>query len=207
MSDNEDPNVISEEALYERLDHYLSTLGTDRSILCVSELDGFLTAIGCSEQELAPDFWLSAIWGADEDQPAWASSEEEDEFLSLVLIMYMETMNTIVHGDLYPVYLEQEVDGGESQIVVEEWCVGFMRGSRLIGLGLDETNRDFYDDVLASVRLFGTEAGWVKLEGMVDEEIQFWQDNIESSILRLAQFNHPEIQTISTEDEKSHTLH
>lgn len=200
MSDNEDPNVISEEALYEQLDHYLSTFGSERSILCVSELDGFLTALGCSAQEFAPDFWLSAIWGAEEDQPKWSSSKEEDEFLSLVLIVYMETMNTIIHGDLHPVYLEQEIDNGESQLLVEEWCVGFMRGARLTGLGLDESNHDFYNEVLAPVRMFGTEAGWEKLEKMVDEEVDFWRETIEPSILRLVQFNHPEIQSNQLSD-------
>jgi len=52
---------------------------------CVSELDGFLTALGCSIKELEPDLWLNAIWGADEDQPVWENTEQEDEFLSLVL--------------------------------------------------------------------------------------------------------------------------
>lgn len=207
MSDNEDPNVISEEALYEHLDRYLSTFGGERSILCVSELDGFLTALGCSAKEFSPDFWLSAIWGADEDQPKWPSEKEEDEFLSLVLIVYMETMNTIIHGDLHPVYLEQELEDGESQLLVEDWCVGFMRGARLIGLGLDENNLDFYNEVLAAVRLFGTETGWKKLEGMVDEEKNFWRDTIEPSVLRLVQFNHPEIQMAQEQDNKPHILH
>ncbi|MBJ7539991.1 UPF0149 family protein [Marinomonas transparens] len=191
MSEEQDADVISEEALYEKLDHYLLTFGTDRSLLCVSELDGFLTALGCSAQELQPDQWLNAIWGADEDQPAWESSEQEDEFLSLVLIMYMETMNSLIFGDFYPVYLEQEVDG-EYKILVEEWCVGFVRGAKLTSIGLGD-NREFFDEVLAPVRLFGTEAGWKKLEGMVEEEVNFWRDTIEPSIMRLVQFNHPEV--------------
>jgi len=206
MSENEDQNIISEEELYERLDYYLSEYGCDRSLLCVSELDGFLTAIGCSAQELAPDQWLTTIWGAEEDQPKWKSEEEEDEFLSLVLVMYMETMNTVIHGELSPVYLEQEVDG-ETHLVVEEWCLGFVRGARLVGLGLDESNRDFYDEVLAPVRMFGTASGWEKLEDMVEEEVDFWRDTIEPSILRLAQFNHPEIQGTLQQDAKPHTLH
>ncbi|MBJ7552804.1 UPF0149 family protein [Marinomonas spartinae] len=206
MSENEDQSVISEEELYERLDYYLSAYGCERSLLCVSELDGFLTAIGCSAQELAPDQWLTTIWGTEEDQPEWLTQEEEDEFLSLVLIMYMETMNALVHGEISPVYLEQEFDG-KFQLVVEEWCLGFVRGARLAGLGLDESNRDFYNEVLAPVRLFGTSTGWKKLENMVEEEVDFWRDTIEPSILRLAQFNHPEIQGAQQQNAKPHTLH
>jgi len=111
MSEDKGDDVISEEVLYEKIDNYLLTFGCDRSLLCVSELDGFLTALGCSSKELEPDVWLNAIWGADEDQPAWESTEQEDEFLSLVLIMYMETMNSLLFGEFYPVYLEQEIDG------------------------------------------------------------------------------------------------
>jgi uncharacterized protein len=193
MSEEKDDDIISEEVLYEKIDHYLLTFGTDRSLLCVSELDGFLTALGCSIKELEPDLWLNAIWGADEDQPVWENTEQEDEFLSLVLIMYMETMNSLLFGDFYPVYLEQEVDG-EYTILVEEWCVGFVRGAKLIGMGLGG-DREFFDEVLAPVRLFGTEAGWSKLEGMVEAEVSFWRETLEPSVLRLVQHYHPEMQT------------
>ncbi|GGN16151.1 MULTISPECIES: UPF0149 family protein [Marinomonas] len=192
MSEEINDDVISEEVLYEKIDHYLLTFGTDRSLMCVSELDGFLTALGCSVQELEPDVWLNAIWGADEDQPVWESTEQEDEFLSLVLIMYMETMNSLLFGDFYPVYLEQEVDG-EYSILVEEWCVGFIRGAKLIGMGIGG-DREFFDEALAPVRLFGTEAGWDKLEVMVEEEVTFWRDMLEPSILRLVQYYHPDMQ-------------
>ena len=204
MSDNKGDDVISEEVLYERIDHYLLTFGTDRSLMCVSELDGFLTALGCSIKELEPDLWLNAIWGADEDQPVWDSTEQEDEFLSLVLIMYMETMNSLLFGDFYPVYLEQEVDG-EFKILVEEWCVGFIRGAKLIGLGMDG-DRAFFDEVLAPVRLFGTEAGWDKLEGMVEAEVEFWKETLEPSVLHLVKHYHPEMQAVSNVNEKR-TLH
>jgi uncharacterized protein len=193
MSEEKDDDIISEEVLYEKIDHYLLTFGTDRSLLCVSELDGFLTALGCSIKELEPDLWLNAIWGADEDQPVWENTEQEDEFLSLVLIMYMETMNSLLFGDFYPVYLEQEVDG-EYTILVEEWCVGFVRGAKLIGMGWGG-DREFFDEVLAPVRLFGTEAGWSKLEGMVEAEVSFWRETLEPSVLRLVQHYHPEMQT------------
>lgn len=192
MSEEKDDDIISEEVLYEKIDHYLLTFGTDRSLMCVSELDGFLTALGCSVQELEPDVWLNAIWGADEDQPVWESTEQEDEFLSLVLIMYMETMNSLLFGDFYPVYLEQEVDG-EYSILVEEWCVGFIRGAKLISMGIGG-DREFFDEALAPVRLFGTEAGWDKLEAMVEEEVNFWREMLEPSILRLVQYYHPEMQ-------------
>jgi uncharacterized protein len=204
MSEEINDDVISEEVLYEKIDHYLLTFGTDRSLMCVSELDGFLTALGCSVQELEPDVWLNAIWGADEDQPVWESTEQEDEFLSLVLIMYMETMNSLLFGDFYPVYLEQEVDG-EYKLLVEEWCVGFIRGAKLIGMGIGG-DRAFFDEALAPVRLFGTEAGWDRLEVMVEEEVTFWREMLEPSILRLVQYYHPDMQA-GKKNPENRTLH
>lgn len=208
MSEKQDDDVISEEDLYEKIDHYLMTFGTDRSLLCVSELDGFLTALGCSAQELEPDLWLNAIWGIDEDQPKWESAEQEDEFLSLILIMYMETMNSLLFGNFYPVYLEQETDG-ESKILVEEWCVGFIRGAKLSSMGITG-DREFFDEVLAPMRLFGTEAGWNKAQVMVDEEVTFWREMIEPSVVRLVKYFHPEIQTetpTNSEAVETHILH
>ncbi|MBD5769759.1 UPF0149 family protein [Marinomonas colpomeniae] len=204
MSEKSGDDVISEEILYEKIDHYLLTFGCDRSLLCVSELDGFLTALGCSIQELEPDLWLNAIWGTDEDQPVWENTEQEDEFLSLVLIMYMETMNSLLFGDFYPVYLEQEVDG-EYKIIVEEWCVGFIRGAKLIGIGIGG-DKEFFDEALAPARLFGTELGWEKQQSMVEEEISFWRDNLEPSVLRLAHHFHPEMQA-GTHSAETRILH
>ena len=192
MSEENANEIISEEVLYERIDHYLLKFGTDRSLLCVSELDGFLTALGCSAKELEPDLWLNAIWGADEDQPVWESSEQEDEFLSLVLIMYMEAMNSLLFGEFSPVYLEQEYEG-ESTLLVEEWCAGFIRGAKLLGVGLGG-DREFFDEALAPVRLFGTDAGLTKIETMLTEEVDFWREMIEPSVLRLIQHYHPEMQ-------------
>ncbi|RBO84898.1 MULTISPECIES: UPF0149 family protein [Marinomonas] len=192
MSEERDDEIISEEVLYEKIDHYLLKFGTDRSLLCVSELDGFLTALGCSAKELEPDLWLNAIWGADEDQPVWESAEEEDEFLSLVLIMYMEAMNSLLFGEFSPVYLEQEYEG-ESKILVEEWCAGFVRGAKLLGVGIGG-DRDFFDEALAPVRLFGTDAGIAKLNKMMEQEVSFWREMIEPSVQRLIQHYHPEMQ-------------
>lgn len=193
------------EAMYQRLDELLQQYGSDRSILSVSELDGFVTAIGCSKDVHAPSDWFPAIWGVAEDQPKWSSLEEEDEFHGLVMLLHLEAVDALISGELNPVYLEHD-DHGRITIIIEDWCAGFMRGARLTGLN-HNGERSFLDDVLASVRLFGTPAGWEKLDAMSDAEMTFWQESLEPSILRLAQHNHPEIQIYSDNDGAGPILH
>lgn len=194
------------EAMYERLDYYLQNFGSERSIMSVSELDGFVTAIGCSKDLLAPSDWFPAIWGLDEDQPKWDEKDQEDEFYGLVMLLHLEAVDGLINGHLNPVYLEHDDQNGHITVIVDDWCAGFMRGARLTGLN-QSGDRDFRDDVLASVRLFGTPAGWKKIDAMSDAEVTFWQENLEPSIMRLAQFNHPEIQISSDVDGKTPIVH
>ncbi|MBM6551168.1 UPF0149 family protein [Marinomonas ostreistagni] len=182
------------EAMYERLDYYLQNYGSERSIMTVSELDGFVTAIGCSKDVLSPDDWFPAIWGVKEDQPNWPVKDEEDEFYGLVMLLHLEAVDGLINGNLNPLYLEHDDDKGHVTVIVEDWCAGFLRGARLTGLSRC-AEREFIDEVMAGVRLFGSPRGWEKLDAMSDAERQFWRETLEPSVTRLAQYNHPEIQT------------
>lgn len=194
------------EAMYERLDHYLLKYGGERSIMTVSELDGFVTAIGCSKDVLSPSDWFPAMWGVKEDQPKWMDQEEEDEFYGLTMLLHLEAVDGLINGTLNPVYLEHDDQQGRVTVIVEDWCAGFIRGARLTGLN-HNGEREFLDEVLASVRLFGTPQGWEKLNAMSDAEVQFWRETLEPSIIRLAQHNHPEIQINPEGDGSQPILH
>lgn len=197
-------DMIDADALYERLDHYLITYGSERSLLCASEVDGYFTSLVCNKDKLEPKAWISAIWGTDEDQPEWEEKSEEEEFVHLALLMYVHALDNLERGELNPVYMETDFNG-EVEVIIDEWCVGFMRGAHLTGL-TRTGDREFLDEVLAPVRLFGTEKGWKKLETMSLEEISFWQDLIEPSIMRLVLSNHPNIQ-LATPDQIQHIVH
>ncbi|MCO4784885.1 UPF0149 family protein [Marinomonas atlantica] len=194
------------EAMYERLDYYLQNYGSERAIITVSELDGFVTAIGCSKDLLAPADWFPAIWGSQEDQPKWNEQDEEDEFYGLVMLLHLEAIDGLFNSTLSPVYLEHDDQQGHVTVIIDDWCAGFMRGARLTGIN-HSGDRDFLDDVLASVRLFGTPGGWEKLNAMSDAEVTFWRESLEPSIMRLAQHNHPEIQISQVSDGSSRILH
>lgn len=197
-------NELNGADLYDRLDFYLSNFGSDRSITCVSELDGFFTSLACGHNTLLPEEWLPAIWGAAEDQPIWESIDQQDEYLHLVFILYVEAMETIVSGQCQPIFMEYDSENS-AEVLVEEWCVGFMRGALLAGVNY-QSEKDFIDEVLAPMRLFGTEKGWKKLETMNKEEIEFWKENIQPCVIRLAQSSHPEIQ-FTTEPVENSVIH
>jgi len=205
MEDKSDSNNKSNEAdLYDRLDYFLANFGSDRSITCISELDGFFTSLACASNSFLPEVWLPAIWGAEEDQPSWSSVEEQDEYLHLVFVMYVETMDTIVSGQCQPVFMEYDNEDS-TELLVEEWCAGFMRGALLTGVSYG-MEKEFVDEVLAPMRLFGTEAGWKKVEMMNKEEVEFWKDIIQPCVIRLAQSNHPEIK-FTTESSENSIIH
>jgi len=102
--------------------------GHDDSILNVSELDGFLTAIVSGPNSIPPSVWLPAIWGGDQHAPEWDSDAEFKKFFTLV-IRYMNSIVDMLMNEpdqFEPVF--QVAANTESEVlIIEEWCFGFMR--------------------------------------------------------------------------------
>ncbi|XNM47034.1 UPF0149 family protein [Escherichia coli] len=67
----------------EWLDDILTKYNTDHAILDVAELDGLLTAVLSSPQEIEPAQWLVAVWGGADYVPRWASEKEMTRFMNL----------------------------------------------------------------------------------------------------------------------------
>ncbi len=53
------------------LEELLLKYGNDDSVLCFSELDGFLTG----QNTIPPNTWLSAIWGRGDYHPRWTTEK------------------------------------------------------------------------------------------------------------------------------------
>ena len=66
------------ESELEWLDDILTKYNTDHAILDVAELDGLLTAVLSSPQEIEPEQWLVAVWGGADYVPRWASERRDD---------------------------------------------------------------------------------------------------------------------------------
>lgn len=70
------------------LEEVLLKYGNDDSVLCFSELDGFLTAIVSGPNTISPNTWLSAIWGRGDYHPRWTHRKRDDAFCGAVFSAY-----------------------------------------------------------------------------------------------------------------------
>jgi uncharacterized protein len=119
---------LSEEQL-NTLEDVLEKYRSEASVLNVSELDGFFTAVVSGPEPVAFDDWYPMLWGAAEYQPVWEDDAEFEHFFRLV-VQHMNHLASLLQehpDDFEPLFNEAEVDG-EMLLIVEDWCFGYMRG-------------------------------------------------------------------------------
>ncbi len=184
ISPNDLFSPLSEEE-YEALDEFLLSLEYEEGIFCVSELDGFLTAVISGPVSIPPSRWLEAIWGGQENSPVW-DSEEKFQHIFGLLMRYMNSIATPLAEasmDFEPCFMERVVEG-KCYTVVDEWCEGYMKGVALCPDHWDEMPNS-HEDYLAPMLMFTTEDGWQQLDKMTEEEVVFWQEQIEPVARRI----------------------
>lgn len=69
----DDELAYLDSVLLNRIDEDSVTEASDEGISCVSELDGFLTAIVSGPETVVPSRWLPAVWGDFEPNPSFAA--------------------------------------------------------------------------------------------------------------------------------------
>ena len=165
------------------LEEVLMKYGNDDSVLCFSELDGFLTAIVSGPNTISPNTWLSAIWGRGDYHPRWTTEKEMTRFVGLCF----QHMNDIA-GCLYdapelfePIFNEREVKG-EKYTIAEEWCFGYMRG---VALSDWSALPDSLKPALEAIALHGTEENFAVVEKMTPEAFEVSVDAIRLAALDL----------------------
>jgi uncharacterized protein len=167
------------------IDYYLTLYGSDDSILDVSELDGFFTALACAPDTIMPSCWMPAIWGGETPTPEWETEKEFEEFSQAVFVLYNNTMQAMNEHIFEPLYQVRTIDD-KTHYIVDEWCNGFLRGLNLWG---PQPPKDaaFTEECIPPIRLFATEGGWEQLRSMSEEETVAQQELIETNVLRLFQ--------------------
>lgn len=158
----------------------------DEGVLDISELDGFLTAIISGPQTLEPAEWLPVLWG--EYEPKWASTEESEAIMSLVLRHMNGIVTTLTEApeEFEPIVLEVEED--EATITsVEEWCLGYMKGVSLTMEAWQKGGQQAMD-LLFPIMVFTTDDGRSSLERLDEEELETLKRSLPSSVRKLHAF-------------------
>ena len=175
-SDNDD--------VFDNLDNILSEYGSDESILCCSELDGFLAALACAPDTIMPSTWMPAIWGGEAWMPEWDSEQTFTQFSALVIKLYNGVNEDLDRGVYGPLFLSG-VDPHNELMNVDDWCDGFLRGLALWG-ELQPQQMQQLEACLYPIRHFCTEDGWAALSSMGAAEIQSLQESIQPSVQKLS---------------------
>ena len=174
--------------------------GKDEGVLCVSELDGLLTAVVSGPVLVPPSKWLPQVWG--DFQPAWKDEREVEKVMSLM----MRHMNCIAAflmeqpDDFEPMFEESVVDG-KTYTIVDEWCEGYIRG---VALASEQWELDTMEMsiLLAPIKAFQGEQAFVTDENFNEREI----DNLRLAIAPNAREIHAFWLACRTQDSPTATV-
>lgn len=176
---------LSEDDL-EWLDDILLKYGNDASVLDVSELDGMTTALLSGPDVIMPSQWMPMIWGGKEHLPEWASEQEFTRFTELTFQHMNDIGERLRHApeQFDPLFGFNEIEGKE-YLVVEEWCVGYLRG---VALGDWSALPESLQPALDAIALHGEDDNLSVLEQMTQEAYDHSQAAIGPAALRLFQY-------------------
>jgi len=171
--------ALSDDEIDE-LDDFLMSENMPENGMDISTLDGFFAALVLNPRLIMPSEYLPWIWDMEqgEDAPAFASLEQANRVLQLVMLYYNSVLTTIGNDDFAPLLYTLKQEDDSEFFDAEGWSEGFMRG---IFLFVEPWNEIFekHPELLAPMVLLGTEQGWDALEKSADVK-QATQDAYEA---------------------------
>ncbi len=177
------PEATDREDIRSLVDDYLAKYGTSMSIRNSSELDGFLAALICMPEMLPPSAWLADIWGGEDLAPEWDDEDDLRAFFSAIILLYNKLSSDLDDEVYAPVFIRKTQDG-RPRFIVDDWCIGFVRGLRLWP---KQTGDDLavLEECLMPIWLFTTEEGRKAQDSMGQDEAENWQQRIGPNVQRL----------------------
>lgn len=150
----------------DELDRILMDQPGDLAPMSVSMLDGFLTAVVAGPNTIMPSMWMPWVWDVEEGvlRPNFRTERAAQRFYELVF----RHMNSIAAElmeapeDFEPLLLENPNDGDPIP-VLDDWCMGFMKGLVLDIEGWTSLTSS-HAEWFTVLRLYGTEDGWEILQ-------------------------------------------
>lgn len=164
----------------DELDVILTSETMPEDSMDISALDGFFAALVLNPKLIMPSEYLPWIWDMEqgEEAPAFASLEQANHILQLVMRYYNSVLAAIGNDNFAPLLYTLEQEDGSEFFDAEGWCEGFMRGVFLFGEPWKEVFEK-HPGYLAPMVLLGTEHGWDMLKKCADEK-QATQEAYES---------------------------
>jgi uncharacterized protein len=153
------------------LDAYLSSDRSPPGCMGLSDLDGFLTAIAIGPELIKPSDWLPVVWG--EDEPEFATVEEAQEILALIMGRYNEILNELdTDPDAFePIFWADE----DEEPVVIDWATGFLEAVKIRPEAWEKLTEDpDAGGLFAAILLIGSDLDEMAVEGgeLSGEEIE-----------------------------------
>lgn len=163
------PTQVLSDAEIDELDDFLMSDDTPDNCMDISALDGFLAALVLNPRLIMPSEYLPWIWDMEEgcDVPSFASIEQANHILQLVMRYYNGVLDAIGNDDFSPLFYTLAQPDGSEFFDAEGWCEGFMRGVYLFG----EPWAEIFEKhrvLISPMVLLGTESGWEMLEKNAD---------------------------------------
>ena len=152
---------LSDSEIEELDDFLLDAEGIDES-MNVSMLDGFLTALICGPTLIQASEWMRWVWDTEhgKDMPNFRSDDEANRILGMMTRHMNDIARTLSQApEYYEPLLLENINHGNPIPILDEWCMGFVKG-----ISLDEDGwADIaitHPDWLSTIFLYGTEKGW-----------------------------------------------
>jgi len=172
------PNTIDflNQFLLYRIEEELDSNEHDEGILCISELDGFFTAIVSGPELIPPSQWLPAVWG--EFEPEWESEQEFQSIIGLMINIMNDISSNLMNApEKFEANFEYREVENQTFEIVDEWCEGYWRG---VSLALNSWNIESLDIkiLLAPILAFSSQSSWAGHE-FSGKKLNTLQRNIE----------------------------
>ena len=163
---------------YDELESFLLSLECDEAVLNISEFDGFITAVVSCPETIAPSEWLPVIWGAAHNAPALESPADFDRLSGLMMRHLNTTAITLAEDPdgFEPWFMENVVDG-RTYLVVDDWCIGYMKGVMLRSDLWGQNDTDVIE-LLSPIPLFSSDEGWDLLDQLADKHVEYLQKQV-----------------------------
>ena len=163
---------------YDELESFLLSLEYDEAVLNMSEFDGFVTAVISGPDEVPPTEWLQVVWGGDREALALESPESFERITRLMMRHLNTTAMMLLEnpGKFEPWFMENQVDG-KTYLVVDDWCIGYMKGVMLRPEHWQKTGDDLLE-ILSPIPLFTSDEGWDLLDQLADRHVEYLQKQV-----------------------------